>query len=42
MVNGDTSDLNEKKYRDVPARVIDKSNVDDFEKELKANLAAGQ
>ena len=42
MINGDTSDMNEDKYIDVPARIIDKENVDEFEKELKANLAAGK
>ncbi|MEL7496171.1 MAG: substrate-binding domain-containing protein [Planctomycetota bacterium] len=42
LINGDESDLNDDFYLDVPARSIDKSNVDEFEKELKANLAAGK
>ena len=39
LVNGDKSDLNDEKYIDVPARVIDKSNVDEFEAQIKKNLA---
>jgi ribose transport system substrate-binding protein len=42
LVNGDQTDLNESKYLDVPAKIIDKKNVDEFEKELKDNIAAGK
>lgn len=42
LISGDESDLNESKYLDVPARVIDKSNVDEFEKDLKAKIEAGK
>ena len=42
LLNGDESDLNDAKYLDVPARVIDKSNVDEFEKDLNEKKAAGK
>ena len=42
LIHGDKSDLNDAQYLDVPARVIDSSNVDDFETDLKAKIAAGK
>lgn len=42
LINGDTSDLNDEKYIDVPARIIDKSNVAEFEAKIKENLAANK
>ena len=42
LINGDESDLNEEKYMDVPARIINKENVDEFEKDSKSKIAAGK